>query len=443
MNHIFKCENQYYLINTNSMKLYKISYENYDQLELLAESDLDELAQKFEKGEQTKVKRNIVSFDEKKCNRLIINMAESCNLACKYCYAQEGSYGQKERERLISIDIVKKSVVRVLELYPKGITSIQFFGGEPLLNKNTLRQSVIWINDYIQKLGLELPKYMMVTNGTLIEDEDIEFFNNYFTSITISLDGEKKVNDCKRVFKGKDISVFDVVKEKIHKMNKIDRKFLIAIEGTINEEHIKEYISKKNIASFDALHSLGVDLIHISPEIKSNYEYSTDEICDFFGSWVAKEVTSGTAKMRLRAVMDILIAIKNNTVYGNGCGATNTDLALNVHGDLYPCFMFIGHDEFHLGNVVTPLEVQKDRLEEIRNKLRLANENDSCQKCWVKPICSKSYGHCIGARFLSTYKIDEPNKVLCSISKTVLERIFVEANKIYGVNVKRGEMNEH
>lgn len=443
MKHIYKKKNQYYLLDMNEMKFYKIPKEFYSKLDLMDEKQLDEFAQQIFSKDNTNTSMKIQEQDQSKCERLILNLSEYCNLACRYCYAEEGSYGQNKKTNVMSLETVKEVIKRTYELYPKGITTIQFFGGEPLLNKSVMKEAVKWINEYASKLSIDKPLYTMVTNGTLIEDEDIMFFNDYFASITISLDGNKEVNDYNRVFKNNKGSVYETVKNKIERMNQIGRKFSLAFEGTINKKHITQFKNSGKMDALEALRQLDADMIHISPLIEDDScascgfnqslkNLDKKDVLNFFDKWIEEEFNSGIDKVRLRVAASVLLAAKKHETFGNGCGATNTDIASDVRGVLYPCFMFIGEKEFALGHATSDLEIQKSRLLEVRQKLKKANENDTCNNCWAKPICKKSYGHCIGARYLSTKKVDKPSELICDISKTVLEDIFALAIQNYG-----------
>jgi sulfatase maturation enzyme AslB (radical SAM superfamily) len=75
------------------------------------------------------------------------------------------------------------------------------------------------------------------------------------------------------------------------------------------------------------------------------------------------------------------------------------------------------------------------RNKEVRYSLSTANDNEVCNKCWVKPLCNKSYGHCIGARYLANGDVSKPIEDFCNISKATLETSFAETFEVYGKNV--------
>ncbi|BCJ93194.1 thioether cross-link-forming SCIFF peptide maturase [Anaerocolumna cellulosilytica] len=417
------------------MKFYKIPYKLENQLSTYTLEELDDIAKDFTLPATDSIPLTVIEENTEQCNRLILNLSELCNLACRYCYAEEGSYGQETCNKNMSLETLKKVVTRACRLYPGGIGQIQFFGGEPLLNKRVLYSAVEWIKEYTEGLGLKCPLFTIVTNGTLIDDECITLFNEYFSSVTISLDGSKAVNDGKRVFKGTHSSVFDKVAETIRRMNERERKYYICIEGTIHEGHIQEFEEKSSMESYKALYQLDVDIIHISPLIGRSDDSGESKINynKFFEEWVKEEFKNGVGGIKTRTVANLLYAAKQHKTFGNGCGATNTDLASDVNGGLYPCFMFIGGNEYFLGDTKDSIEEQRQRIYEVRQLLKEANNNTECNKCWVKPVCAKSYGHCIGSRYLSNGSVSRPEKEICSISKCVMENIFVQSYEKYGI----------
>lgn len=442
MKHFYSRNDTYYILDTNNLKFYKFSQEYQEKLkgDIKFREQLLSSIQNQDVGMAADPLSKVIKSDNNLCNRLILNLSELCNLGCKYCYAKEGGYGQEIRVQNMSMDTMKQVVTKTLELYPAGIYQIQFFGGEPMLNKEVMYRGVKWITDYFDEKNLKRPLFTMVTNGTLISDEDIELFNKYFNSITISLDGSKSVNDDKRRFKNGKDSVFDRVITVIENINRTKRNFYLCIEGTIHQGQIKEYKEKKEMVSFHALHNLNVDIVHISPQINSSESSQEirNEFNHFFEKWVEEEFKNGVENIKTRVVADILYASKEKKSFGNGCGATCTDIASDVYGNLYPCFMFIGALEYKIGSVKDEICDLKNINSAVRDKLKEANDNSKCINCWVKPICMKSYGHCIGARYLACGDIKKPQDEICDISRTVLESTFALADQYHGVT-KREE----
>lgn len=415
------------------MNLFRIKDEIAEKLE---NSTTEELRKIEESGASKKSSHyRTVEEDTDFCGRLILNITDSCNLACTYCYAKEGTYASDKRWVYMTLDTVRASIRRVLDIFPKGIGMIQFFGGEPLVNREVLRASVLWMEEFFSLKALPMPVLTMVTNGTLIDDEDIDFFNAHFDSLTISLDGEKEINDRQRIYSNRSDSVYDKVVEVIHRMKEKDRKFFLAIEGTINDFHIEAFKRSARNKTYEDLSALPIDQIHISPVIDSEREdaHAIDPYRLFFEDWVEHEFEKNKHNIRLKSIVHIMNAAKDNLVYGNGCGASRTDLAVSVEGDMYPCFMFIGEETFKIGNISDDIENLKENHEKIRRRIADSEENETCQSCWMKPLCAKTYGHCIGARYFTSRNIHQPVERFCRISEGVIETSLACAEKAWSI----------
>lgn len=106
--------------------------------------------------------------------RLLIKLGGQCNLNCPHCHCEESSF-------LFNKDIIPW----IKEWNPFMIT---FGGGEPTMYFDLIKEITSLLGQkYI---------YRFVTNGTLITDEMVEFFNQYNFRIQISYDGEKSIRDC-------------------------------------------------------------------------------------------------------------------------------------------------------------------------------------------------------------------------------------------------------
>ena len=124
---------------------------------------------------------------------ILIMVTQTCNLACVYCYAGGGSYGQptkmqKTDNALLAIDqLIEKSGRR-------SDLQITLFGGEPLLNVPLIHRIV----QYAEEQGALHRKrfsYSITTNGTLVTEEIARFFRKHRFSVLVSFDGVEWYHD--------------------------------------------------------------------------------------------------------------------------------------------------------------------------------------------------------------------------------------------------------
>lgn len=147
---------------------------------------------------------------------LKINTVNYCNLRCKYCYANEGTYN-KEKKAITSQDI---KLLDLLDPYMQNLKVITFFGGEPLLNPDVIE----YICEKFKNRGIT---FLAQTNGTLFHKRNIDLIKKYDIKCTVIVDGNREKNDAFRVFKdGK--GTFDIIYEGFKKV----KDNIVSIEGT-------------------------------------------------------------------------------------------------------------------------------------------------------------------------------------------------------------------
>src|SRR5262249_49025269 len=126
--------------------------------------------------------------------------AQKCNLGCGYCYAREGAFGGAAKN--MSLKVALASVDRLLAGKRVGDrVTLPFMGGEPLVNRSVLRETVSYAVREAEDLGVALG-FSITTNGTLLTESDADFFETHAFAVTVSLDGSATLHDRLRPFKG-------------------------------------------------------------------------------------------------------------------------------------------------------------------------------------------------------------------------------------------------
>ena len=120
-------------------------------------------------------------------------MAHTCNLNCTYCFAAQGKY-HGERA-LMSFETGKRALDFLVENSGKRRNlEVDFFGGEPLMNFEVVKQLVAYARSIEDKCGKHF-RFTLTTNGVLLDDEVTEFANRECHNVVLSLDGRKEVHD--------------------------------------------------------------------------------------------------------------------------------------------------------------------------------------------------------------------------------------------------------
>ena len=128
---------------------------------------------------------------------LCLHVAHTCNLNCAYCFASQGKY---HGDRAIMSFEVGKQALEFLIAHSGNRTNLEvdFFGGEPLVNFDVVKQLVAYARSREEETGKHF-RFTLTTNGVLLDDDVTEFLNKEMNNVVLSLDGRKEVNDRFRV----------------------------------------------------------------------------------------------------------------------------------------------------------------------------------------------------------------------------------------------------
>ncbi len=215
----------------------------------------------FNQSEEEIVATN--STLEKEC-KIVINMANRCNLKCKYCFASHGTY-KREDSSLLSLDAATK-IVKDVRKNQGDVHKLIFFGGEPLLN-------IKKINYICEELSDKVKNFYVVTNGTILSDLVIETLKKYNIIITVSYDGDDGIND---LYRGNGNS--HKTQAFIHTcLNAGIKPQNLAILTVYSPEHIKQNIKKADLKNKIAEIFPGVT--HICQEVNNTSGDLADEFC--------------------------------------------------------------------------------------------------------------------------------------------------------------------
>ena len=130
----------------------------------------------------------VVDFKQRKTvvKALCLHIAHDCNLACRYCFAEEGEY--HGRRALMSYEVGKKALdFLIANSGNREHLEVDFFGGEPLMNWNVVKQLVEYGRSQEEAHHKKF-RFTITTNGVLLNDEIMEFCNREMSNVVMSLD---------------------------------------------------------------------------------------------------------------------------------------------------------------------------------------------------------------------------------------------------------------
>lgn len=375
------------------------------------------------------------SIERKGLGKFVLNITNMCNLGCRYCYANGGTY--KSSEGIMSEEVAEKALNQAYEKFG-SIHTIQIFGGEPTMNMPVIR----FICKYITKRNEsseEKSQIGIVTNGTLFTDEFIQLVKDYHIGVTVSYDGNPEVNDIMRVYKN-GTPTAAVILENMKKLRKSTGEPTL-IEVTYNRHHTDLGVSIMDITKH--IHKeLGDVPIHIVPA-------GGDETCDF---------TLKNRKAFIQSIDDMfneagdfrhlnqytyslverfLTALITKNYNKRICDAGTGTLSVSINGDVYPCFLFTDDNRLCMGNVMVENVFESEQFQKIFSRFEHFNkdENEECRRCFIRKSCNG----CFGMSYLETGKVFQLSGITCEMARKMTERLILN---LYRTQMKMQEENK-
>ena len=179
----------------------------------------------------------VVDFKKRKTvvKALCLHIAHDCNLACRYCFAEEGEY--HGRRALMSYEVGKKALdFLIANSGNREHLEVDFFGGEPLMNWDVVKRLVEYGRSQEEAHHKKF-RFTLTTNGVLLNDEVMEFCNREMSNVVLSLDGRKDVNDKMRPFRNGSGS-YDLIVPKFQKFADSRKQMNYYVRGTFTRNNL-------------------------------------------------------------------------------------------------------------------------------------------------------------------------------------------------------------
>ncbi|MBP5222147.1 MAG: thioether cross-link-forming SCIFF peptide maturase [Lachnospiraceae bacterium] len=357
-------------------------------------------------------------FDFKKrptvVKALCLHIAHDCNLACRYCFAEEGEY--HGRRALMSLEVGKKALDFLVANSGNRVNlEVDFFGGEPTMNWEVVKQLVEYGRS-LEETHHKKFRFTLTTNGILLNDEILEFANREMGNVVLSIDGRKEVNDRMRPMRGGQGS-YDTIVPKFQKVAESRGQTNYYVRGTFTHYNLD--------FSEDVIHlaDLGFQQISVEPVVAQPtdpYAITEADLPKLKAEYdkLAAEMLKRRKEGRPFNFFHFMIDLQGGPCVAkrlSGCGSGTEYLAVTPWGDLYPCHQFVGNEAFLMGNVEEGIV-----REEIRDQFKCCNvyAKDKCKKCFAKFYCS---GGCAANSFNFHGNINDTYDVGCELERKRVE----------------------
>ncbi|MDF2590453.1 MAG: Radical domain protein [Anaerocolumna sp.] len=345
---------------------------------------------------------------------LCLHIAHDCNLACRYCFAEEGEY--HGRRDLMSYEVGKRALDFLIENSgSRKNLEVDFFGGEPLMNWQVVKDLVAYGREQ-EKLHNKKFRFTLTTNGVLLNDEVMEFANKEMSNVVLSIDGRKDVHDFMRPSRNGKGS-YEVILPKFIKLAESRNQTNYYVRGTFTHNNLDFAEDVKHLAE------LGFKQISVEPVVSLPEEpYSITEedipaICDEYDK-LARYMLEMKKEGKDFNFFHFMIDLSGGPCVAkrlSGCGSGTEYLAVTPWGDLYPCHQFVGEDEFLMGNVFDGV-----KRTDTRDEFKCCNvyAKDKCKDCFARFYCS---GGCAANSFKFHNSINDTYDIGCELQKKRVE----------------------
>jgi uncharacterized protein len=352
-------------------------------------------------------------------------------LRCDYCYA-----GRKFAQRMpweIAKQAVDFCLARTLEnarlraVEPR--VQLGYFGGEPLLEWDLLRQSAEYTAGESQRLGIALKK-TVTTNLTLLDEAKHAWLAEQGFYIGLSLDGNAAMHNTLRKFPDGTGSHAKCAQALRFFKGEVGRGEVIVVVDPRNVAHLAD--------SLDWLVAEDIRQISLNPNfyiewpkpalrlLERGYEKAGDIYLAAYRKLLALKINVIDGKIRAH--------LKEGYAACDKCSFGDNELAIAASGNIYPCERIVGDDtntELRIGNVCSGFDADR-RAKIIACR---GNTNVECRACPVRERCM-NWCSCIN--YATTGAINRVAGIVCRherLSIRVADRVgaalYAESNPLF------------
>lgn len=345
---------------------------------------------------------------------LCLHVAHVCNLNCSYCFASQGKY-HGERA-LMSFETGKRALDFLIEHSgSRKHLEVDFFGGEPLMNFQVVKDLVAYARSIEKAAGKEF-RFTLTTNGVLIDDDVIDFCNRECHNVVLSLDGRKEIHDrFRKDYAGN--GSWEKIVPKFQRFVEARGNRGYYMRGTFthaNPDFLKDIQAMLDLGFTE----LSMEPVVCAPDDPSALTEADKPIVMEQYEQLAKLMLERDAEGKPFTFYHYMIDLTGGPcIYKriSGCGSGTEYMAVTPWGDLYPCHQFVGEEAFKLGDIYTGVTNRA-----VQDQFAACNvyAREECRTCWARLYCS---GGCAANAYHATGRINGVYAYGCDLFKKRME----------------------
>jgi uncharacterized protein len=327
--------------------------------------------------------------------RIVLNLTNQCNLACGYCYeySDDKISNTAGKPKFMNHGVAESAIDMLIhESAQRPNIHVTFFGGETLMNFPLLRSSVEYAKRKCSEVGKKV-EFSLTTNGTLLTEPIVEFLSEHQIGVTVSIDGDKELNDRMRVFHDGRGS-YDIIVPKIrmllkrHRTNSIGARVTLS-SGVSHVSRIYEHLTQE--VGFD---SVGFSPATASPDrLYSIGAQTMGNVLEGFETlaWQYRDYALQGRQHGFTNATDTLKELHTGVSKAYPCGAGLGLLGVGTAGDVSLCHRFVDSPVGKMGHVQNG-GVDHEARNEFLNTHHIGARYD-CHTCWARPTCAGGCYH--------------------------------------------------
>lgn len=298
--------------------------------------------------------------------QIMVNTTLDCNLNCWYCYENKVSDSFLTED---VIEAIKKNIEFEYNTNRYNVLKVSFFGGEPFLDFNGIKEILSYAKNFCEKRGLDLISDF-TTNATLITKEHIDFLKNFRCHFQIPIDGNRQIHNLVKKDKTQSIDTYQKTMDALHLIDSYIPNRWVAVRVNFDNRILRK--TDEIIADIDFLDRkksmVILKKVWQIPKNKVDTEMLHSTVQKFFDN---------------KFLLDYYIMPKGCVCFAERCRLT----LFNYDGKVFKCSTISSFDD---ENALGKLDFATGHVQWDMNKMAHWTKemlSDACIECEWLPAC--------------------------------------------------------